>query len=198
METGTIEAFKKVGEKMIVTEFDREDPALKVQLADLLEQTWPEAYGGQGAKEVDQLLQKDRIAIVALADDELIGFVGAIPQYDKTGWELHPLVVRDSHRRQRIGARLMTFVEDEIASRGGLVVYLGADDDHQQTSLSQLDGFQDPLQALKEIKNLNHHPFEFYEKQGYQVVGMIPDASGWQKPDILMAKRVAEYPEELK
>ena len=87
---------------MIVTEFDREDPALKVQLADLLELTWPEAYGGQGAKEVDQLLQKERIAVAALADDELIGFVGAIPQYGETGWELHPLVVRDSHRRQRI------------------------------------------------------------------------------------------------
>lgn len=183
---------------MIVTEFDREDPALKVQLADLLELTWPEAYGGQGAKEVDQLLQKERIAVAALADDELIGFVGAIPQYGETGWELHPLVVRDSHRRQRIGARLLTFIEDEIASQGGIMVYLGADDDQQQTSLSTVDGFQNPLQALKEIKNLTHHPYEFYEKQGYQVVGMIPDASGWQKPDIIMAKRIAEYPQALR
>ena len=30
------------------------------------------------------------------------------------------------------------------------------------------------------------------------MVGMIPDASGWQKPDIIMAKRIAEYPQALR
>jgi hypothetical protein len=36
------------------------------------------------------------------------------------------------------------------------------------------------------------HPFEFYQKCGFVIVGVVPDANGYSKPDILMAKRVAE------
>jgi len=34
------------------------------------------------------------------------------------------------------------------------------------------------------------HPFEFYQKQGYVITGVVPDANGVGKPDILMSKRV--------
>lgn len=194
--TGTIALTQKVGDKMIVTEFDREDTLLKVELADMLAATWPQSYGQTATTEVDHLMAPDRLAIAAIDDDELVGFVGAIPQYGVTGWELHPLIVRDSHRKRRIGARLMTFIENEIASRGGLTVYLGTDDEKFETSLSEGDLFQNPLQAIQEIENRNHHPYEFYQKLGYQIVGVIPDANGWHKPDILMAKRVASLPNE--
>ncbi len=33
---------------------------------------------------------------------------------------------------------------------------------------------------------------EFYQKVGYTVVGVVPDANGLGKPDILMAKRIAD------
>jgi hypothetical protein len=32
--------------------------------------------------------------------------------------------------------------------------------------------------------------YEFYQKQGYVIVGVMPDANGLGKPDILMAKSV--------
>jgi len=32
--------------------------------------------------------------------------------------------------------------------------------------------------------------YEFYQKLGFTIVGIIPDANGWGKPDILVAKRV--------
>lgn len=182
---------------MIVTEFDREDPSMKVQLADMLALTWPQTYGANATTEVDHLMSSERLAIAAIDNDELVGFVGAIPQYGNTGWEIHPLVVRDSHRKQRIGARLMTFIEDEIETRGGITVYLGTDDEKSQTSLSHLDLFEDPLTAISKIENLDHHPYEFYEKQGYKIVGVIPDANGWNKPDILMAKRILQSPYDL-
>jgi hypothetical protein len=38
--------------------------------------------------------------------------------------------------------------------------------------------------------NLRLYPYEFYQKQGYVIVGAIPDVNGFGKPDILMAKRV--------
>jgi len=34
------------------------------------------------------------------------------------------------------------------------------------------------------------HPVNFYLKLGYVIVGIIPDANGMGKPDILLAKRV--------
>ena len=34
------------------------------------------------------------------------------------------------------------------------------------------------------------HPAGFYQRMGFEVVGLIPDANGPGKPDILMAKRV--------
>lgn len=35
------------------------------------------------------------------------------------------------------------------------------------------------------------HPYEFYQKLGYSIVGVLPDANGFEKPDIFMAKRVS-------
>jgi aminoglycoside 6'-N-acetyltransferase I len=40
------------------------------------------------------------------------------------------------------------------------------------------------------IKNLKRHPYEFYQKLGYVIVGVMPDANGLGLPDILMAKSV--------
>lgn len=40
------------------------------------------------------------------------------------------------------------------------------------------------------MSSLRRHPYEFYLKLGYTVVGVIPDANGPGKPDILMATRL--------
>ncbi|MGM0123338.1 aminoglycoside 6'-N-acetyltransferase I [Enterococcus sp. AZ194] len=177
---------------MIITEFDWESVALRSQLADLLALTWPKEYGETATAEVTELLSENRIAVVALEDDRLIGFVGAIPQYGKTGWEMHPLVVTSTQRGNRIGERLVRYLEKEVASMGGLTIYLGTDDENFQTSLSEGDLFENPLEKIQQIKNKKNHPFEFYQKQGYQIVGVFPDVNGWNKPDIWMAKSVGK------
>jgi aminoglycoside 6'-N-acetyltransferase I len=46
------------------------------------------------------------------------------------------------------------------------------------------------LAPLQTIGNLRRHPYEFYQKLGYVIVGVIPDTNGFGKPDIFMAKRV--------
>ena len=110
---------------MIISEFDRNNPVLKDQLSDLLRLTWPEEYGDSSAEEVEEMMNPERIAVAAVDQDELVGFIGAIPQYGITGWELHPLVVESSRRKNQIGTRLVNYLEKEVASRGGITIYLG-------------------------------------------------------------------------
>jgi hypothetical protein len=52
------------------------------------------------------------------------------------------------------------------------------------------DLYLDPLGAAAPIQNLGRHPFEFYRKVGFVIAGVLPDANGFGKPDIFMAKRV--------
>jgi aminoglycoside 6'-N-acetyltransferase I len=46
----------------------------------------------------------------------------------------------------------------------------------------------DALDRLRELRDLGGHPFEVYRRLGYEVVGVIPDANGFGRPDIYMAK----------
>ena len=53
-----------------------------------------------------------------------------------------------------------------------------------------VDLYEDTFGKLASIHNTGGHPFPFYEKQGYKIVGVLPDANGIGKPDIWMAKRL--------
>jgi|GEM_PF-89208 len=161
--------------------------------AKLLELSFPESYSENSMKEMEEILSKERITLMAVEENMLIGFIGGIPQYDKTGWELHPLVVGDSMRTKGVGTKLVKALEREIANRGGVMIYLGTDDERFQTSLSEGDLFEDTYEKIKSIKNYDYHPYEFYQKIGYKIVGILPDANGPGKPDIMMAKSLKNY-----
>jgi len=75
-----------------------------------------------------------------------------------------------------------------VAEGGGMTLYLGTDDEHGATSLSEGDLFQDPFRKISEIRNYKGHPYEFYQKMGYIIIGVLPDANGIGKPDVWMAK----------
>ena len=61
------------------------------------------------------------------------------------------------------------------------------------TSIGNVDLYPNVFEHLKNITNLKGHSFEFYQKLGYVIIGVIPDANGPGKPDILMAKRLKKY-----
>jgi len=123
---------------------------------------------------------------------KVLGFIGAMPQYGLTGWELHPLVVVHSYRRKGIGTSLIRTMEKMVADRGGITLYAGSDDESGQTSLANCDLYDDLWTHVRQIKNLREHPYSFYLKLGYTIVGVIPDANGYGKPDIWLAKRVGD------
>lgn len=150
---------------------------------------WPDM--DSALEEVHEALEPEKVCRVALDEQgKVLGWVGAIPQYETTGWELHPLVVHPTYQGQGIGRALAADVEEQVRARGGLTIYLGTDDEDFRTSLSQVDLYENTWEHIANIRNLNRHPYEFYQKMGYTIVGVLPDANGWNKPDIWMAKRV--------
>jgi aminoglycoside 6'-N-acetyltransferase I len=58
------------------------------------------------------------------------------------------------------------------------------------TSLAGVDLYPDPLSHLRELIDRKGHPFGFYVRCGFSVIGVVPDANGFGKPDILLAKRL--------
>lgn len=178
---------------MEIRRFDKDSPKYIKEAAELLVESFPHSYSDCANEEINKCLDDERISIMAVEEDQLLGFIGAIPQYSVTGWELHPLVVRRSHQFIGIGSMLIKALESEVRNRGGITIYLGSDDEFDKTSLSNTDLYEDTYAKIAEIKNYSKHPYEFYVKMGYKIIGVIPDANGIGKPDIWMAKRVINY-----
>jgi aminoglycoside 6'-N-acetyltransferase I len=106
-------------------------------------------------------------------------------------WELHPLAVAPHVQGRGIGRALVERLEQEVRSRGGLTICLGTDDvTGRLTSVGGVDLYPGVLAKLEGLQQVRRHPFAFYVRVGFEVVGVIPDANGFGKPDILMAKRV--------
>jgi aminoglycoside 6'-N-acetyltransferase I len=163
--------------------------------ATLISHSFPHAYPTikEGREVVSTITEHGSIALVAIQKQHVIGIIGAIPQYGVTGWELHPLAVDPSFRKQNIGRQLVEALEEKVRLLGGVMIYLGTDDEFDQTSLSGVDLFDEMYEKIKAIENHKNHPYSFYVKCGYQITGLMPDANGLGRPDIIMSKRIVPW-----
>ena len=151
---------------------------------------WPDFSSARA--EVEHVLGAG-FARAALIGEELVGWIGALPEYHGRVWELHPLVVQRANRRHGVGRSLVTALEREVQSRGGLTITLGTDDDAGMTSLAAVDLYADVPGHIRGLRDLGRgHPFLFYRSLGFVVTGVMPDANGIGKPDVYMSKRVSD------
>ncbi|MFN8457453.1 MAG: GNAT family N-acetyltransferase [Anaerolineae bacterium] len=172
-----------------------DDNAIRQAAALLVEgfrEHWPAAWPdlASAMETVQESFGADRVSRVALDDDgTVLGWIGGIQHYSHA-WELHPLVVRLDRQQQGIGRALVLDLEEQVRQRGALTLFLGTDDEDNMTSLAGVNLFPNVFKHVANIKNLRRHPYEFYQKLGFVIVGVLPDANGPGKPDILMAKSV--------
>ena len=152
---------------------------------------WPNAWRTieSAREEVKDLLWKG-VTKAAVIDGQLAGWAGAQAGYNGHVWELHPMVVDEAMRGRGVGRALTEAIEDEASRQGVSTLWLGTDDENEMTSLGGRDLYPDPLEALAGIRNVKRHPYEFYQRLGFKLVGVVPDANGRGKPDILMEKAV--------
>ena len=156
---------------------------------------WPDH--ASALDEVREALAPGRICRAArLPGGAIAGWVGGIPEYGGHVLKLHPLVVRPDLQGRGIGRALVADLERQAAARGIQTLFLGTDDETNRTSLAGADLYPDVWPHIAAIRNLRGHPYEFYRKCGFTIVGVLPDANGRGRPDIFMAKRVGAYPED--
>ncbi len=176
------------------------DESLRQQAAQMLHEEFNQAKWGyswptldEAQAEVDELCEEDHICRAAIDDHgEVVGWIGGLPEYDGNVWELHPLVVRADQRGSGIGQALVLDLENQVREHGGLTVMLGSDDQDHMTSLGEVDLYENLWQKIATIENYQNHPYSFYMKLGYRIIGVMPDANGLGKPDIIMGKRVSQ------
>jgi aminoglycoside 6'-N-acetyltransferase I len=153
-----------------------------------LSPTWVPTIAAARTK-VIEALQPGMLSRVLLVADRVVGWVGARHDYGSV-WELHPLVVDETMRGRGYGRALVEEIERLVAREGALTLLLGTSDEAARTTLAGQDLFQDPLGALRDLRPTRGHPLGFWQKVGYTVVGVVPDAEGPGQPTILLAKRV--------
>ncbi|HEY5062470.1 MAG TPA: GNAT family N-acetyltransferase [Gemmatimonadaceae bacterium] len=168
-----------------------------VQTAGLLHESfldraaaWPDIDSARA--EVIKSMEPGKISRIAIDErGRVVGWIGGQPQYDGHVWELHPIVVAASERRKGIGRTLVGDLEEALGALGALTLWLGSDDENGETSFTDVDLYADLPSRLGNFLARGDHPYPFYHRLGFRLVGVIPDANGRGKPDILLAKRIA-------
>jgi aminoglycoside 6'-N-acetyltransferase I len=142
--------------------------------------------------EVKECIKEPNICIGIKLKDEILGWAGLRPMYKKT-WELHPMVIKAEFQGKNYGKELLKEIE-KIAYMNGIIgIVAGSDDETNSTSLSEKEiNGENIFEEIKKIKNYKKHPYEFYRKNGYYIVGVIPNANGQNKPDIWLWKDISK------
>lgn len=161
-------------------------------LVDRLPEGWPTLELAR--EHIRELLDPARILRGFVRGRQLLGWIGGQEHYINHSWELHPLVVHAGHERRGIGRALVDDLEQRVRELGIHTMFVGSDDETGLTSLAGVDLYPDVLAHLTRLRDHGGHPFSFYQRLGYSVIGAMPDANGFGKPDIYLAKRLIPRP----
>jgi aminoglycoside 6'-N-acetyltransferase I len=179
---------------MAILDLDPDDAALRENLAVIAYEAasinaplWLPTLAA-AREEVDDATATGQVARVLFDDAGVpIGWASCARQYDSV-WELHPMIVAPAHHRRGHGTVLARDIERQAAIRGASVLILSTSDATHATSLSDTDLYADPIGALGSLTFKKDHPVRFWQKIGYSVVGVVPDAEGPGIPSISLAR----------
>jgi aminoglycoside 6'-N-acetyltransferase I len=151
---------------------------------------WPDLNEEMALETVEEGIADENICIGIKINNQLIGWAGLIPMYKNT-WELHPMAILPIFQGKGYGKILLNELEKIAQEKGIIGIFAGSDDESNKTSLSEIEITKDNIfEVIKNIKNHKNHPYEFYMRCGYSIIGIIPNANGLDKPDILLWKDI--------
>ena len=135
----------------------------------------------------DSFKAEDGISRVLVKGDTVAAWVGAFPLFGKVV-EIHPLLVHPAYQKQGLGKRMVTDVIDWAKQRGALTLSVSTSDETQATSLSGVNLYENPGEAIANFHMLKPHPVGFWLKMGFSIIGVLPDVDGRGIPSILLAQ----------
>ncbi len=145
----------------------------------------------EAVAEVRASFGPDRLSRVALNDNGVpVGWIGGISGYGGITWELHPLAVLPGAQRMGVGRALVMDLEARVRERGGRNLWLTTDDPTGRTNLFDCDLYPEVLARLATLRDTGGHLIGFYQRLGFTITGVIPDAYGAGRHEIVMAKRI--------
>jgi aminoglycoside 6'-N-acetyltransferase I len=139
---------------------------------------------------VGEALGEGKHARVILDGGRPVAWIGASRSWGRV-WELHPLIVGRSDQQRGHGRRLVRAIEQVAIDAGALTMILGTSDSTGATTLAHVDLYVDTHARLASAKALRPHPLAFWQRVGYTVVGVVPDAEGVGLPSIQLARRLS-------
>lgn len=140
--------------------------------------------------ELTDALQPQKIARALLdASGQPLAWVAALPDWGDV-WELNPLIVGIEHQGLGHGQRLVAEIEQLVAARGARTMTAFTSDTIGATSLADCDLYDNTLARLADVEIRRPHALGFWQRVGYRIVGVIPDAEGPGKPSIALARRL--------
>ena len=168
---------KKQAEKMLLETFSKTN-------------MWTNITEDKALETINECIKEENMCIGIEIGEQLIGWVGLRPMYDKT-WELHPMVIKHEFQGKGYGKILLNELEKMAQKKGIIGIVAGSDDETNKTNLSENEITKENIfDKIKNIKKYKNHPYEFYQKCGYTIVGIIPNANGLNKPDIWLWKDI--------
>ena len=141
-------------------------------LTDSIPAGWPTLQ--HALDEIHNLLPPENTLLAAIEDGSVLwlGWYSCPPTYNGNVFEIHPLVVRSDKRKQGIGRAIVKALEDEARKKGGLTIYVGADDGtgDGETSLANVDLYDDLPGKVTSFFSW-YTSIWFYLKLGYKIIG---------------------------
>jgi len=142
-------------------------------------------------RQVLRATEPDRINRVLLSPNATpIGWIGVIPINHGRIWEIHPLAISPAQQGHGYGRMLVQEIERLAAERGVLGLMAGTSDETGATPLYGIDLYQNPFEGLNKLNSIENHPVVFWQKIGFTIVGVVPDAEGRGRPALSLAKRI--------
>ena len=140
----------------------------------------------------DSFETEDGISRVLMVGDRVAAWIGAAPTFGKI-IEIHPLLVHPAYQQQGLGKRLVTHVIDWAQQRGALTLSVSTSDETQATSLSGVNLYENPGEAIANFHIVKSHPVGFWLKMGFSIIGVLPDVDGIGIPSIMLAQSLQPF-----
>lgn len=181
---------------MRIVDLCNEDDGVVEQVATLLmggvfahqSHTWTDKT--TALDEIGESFEANHISRVGFDDSgKLLGWAAGYSIYNGYIWQVYPLALTAFNLD--IGHRLLQDFEEQVRAHGGLGILLSIDVELTLPTLHEKDLSTDPWQHIISLQHLDNHRIEFFRQLGFAIVGIIPNAQGRGKPNILLERSVA-------